>query len=142
MGINRVVISGNLTRDPELLATGGRTPVLRFGVAVSDRVRNKQTDKWEDRPNFVDCVVFGARAEALSKLLAKGRGVSIDGRLRYSAWETEDGQRRSRLEVVAENVVLAPRRDGDDKVLSAEDLASDYGAQPVDSDLADCDIPF
>lgn len=142
MGINRVVISGNLTRDPELLATGGKTPVLRFGVAVSDRVRNKQTNEWEDRPNFVDCVVFGSRAEGLSKLLAKGRGVTIDGRLRYSAWETEDGQRRSRLEVVAENVVLAPRRDGADKPLTAEELASDYGAQPIDSDLADGDIPF
>lgn len=141
MGINRVVISGNLTRDPELLATSGKTPVLRFGMAVNDRVKNQQTGEWEDRPNFVDCVVFGSRAEGLSKILSKGRGVTIDGRLRFSAWE-QDGQRRSRLEVVAENVVLAPRRDGADKPLSVEKLASDYGAQPIDSDLAGDDIPF
>ena len=124
MGINRVVISGNLTRDPELLATSGKTPVLRFGMAVNDRVKNQQTGEWEDRPNFVDCVVFGSRAEGLSKILSKGRGVTIDGRLWFSAWE-QDGQRRSRLVVVAENVVLAPRRDGADKPLSAEELAGD-----------------
>ena len=72
MSINRVNISGNLTRDPELRATGSGMQILRFGVAVNDRARNQQTGEWEDRPNFVDCVVFGNRADALSRLLSKG----------------------------------------------------------------------
>lgn len=110
MSINRVCISGNLTRDPELRSTAGGTEVLQFGVAVNERVKNPQTGEWEDRPNFVDCVMFGKRADALSKLLAKGSKVAIDGRLRYSSWE-KDGQRRSKLEVVAEDVELMSRQE-------------------------------
>lgn len=109
MSINMVCISGNLTRDPELRATGGGTSVLQFGVAVNERVKNPQTEEWEDRPNFVDCVMFGKRAEALSNLLEKGSKVAIEGRLRYSSWE-KDGQRRSKLEVVAEEVELMSRQ--------------------------------
>lgn len=110
MSINRVCISGNLTRDPELRSTAGGTEVLQFGVAVNERVKNPQTGEWEDRPNFVDCVMFGKRADSLSKLLAKGSKVAIDGRLRYSSWE-KDGQRRSKLEVVAEEVELMSRQE-------------------------------
>ncbi len=105
MSINQVTISGNLTRDPELRATGSGTQILHFGVAVNDRRRNQQTGEWEDYPNFVDCVVFGKRAEALSRLLSKGSKVAVSGRLRYSAWE-KDGARRSKLEVIAEEVDL------------------------------------
>lgn len=71
MSINRVNITGNLTRDPELRATAGGTQVLSFGVAVNDRRRNPQTGEWEDYPNFVDCTMFGTRAEAVSRFLAK-----------------------------------------------------------------------
>lgn len=109
MSINRVNISGNLTRDPELRATGSGMQILRFGVAVNDRARNQQTGEWEDRPNFVDCVVFGNRADALSRLLSKGSKVAIEGKLRYSSWETQDGQRRSKLEVVVDEVSSSPR---------------------------------
>ena len=107
--INSVAISGNLTRDPELRSTDGGTQVLTFGVAVNDRRRNQQTNEWEDVPNFVDCVVFGARAEALSRFLGKGSKVAVEGKLRYSSWE-RDGQRRSKLEVaVGEVEFLSPR---------------------------------
>lgn len=110
MSINRVNISGNLTRDPELKATAGGTSVLTFGVAVNDRRRNAQTGEWEDVPNFVDCVVFGARAEPLSRFLSKGSKVAIEGKLRYSSWE-RDGQRRSKLEVIVDEVeFLSPRQ--------------------------------
>ena len=68
MSINRVVVSGNLTRDPELRVTPGGTQVLGFGVAVNDRRRNQQTGEWEDYPNFIDCTMFGNRAEALSRM--------------------------------------------------------------------------
>lgn len=102
MSINRVNISGNLTRDPELRQGSG--PVLSFTVAVNDRARNKETGEWEDRANFVGCVVFGKRAESLASKLSKGSKVAVEGKLRYSSWETKDGQKRSQLEVIADEV--------------------------------------
>lgn len=107
MSINRVVVSGNLTRDPELRVTPGGTQVLGFGVAVNDRRRNQQTGKWEDYPNFIDCTMFGNRAEALSRILRKGMKVAIEGKLRYSSWEDKnDGGRRSKVEIIPDEVVL------------------------------------
>ena len=111
MSINRVNITGNLTRDPELRATAGGTQVLSFGVAVNDRRRNAQTGEWEDYPNFVDCTMFGTRAEAVSRFLAKGNKVAIEGKLRYSSWE-RDGQRRSKLEVIVDEIEFMSSRGG------------------------------
>ena len=108
MSINRVTISGNLTRDPELRATAGGTQVLSFGVAVNDRRRNPQNGEWEDYPNFVDCTMFGTRAEAVSRYLSKGSKVAIEGKLRYSSWE-RDGQRRSKLEVIVDEIEFLSR---------------------------------
>lgn len=108
MSINRVNISGNLTRDPELRATASGTQVLSFGVAVNDRRRNPQTGDWEDYPNFVDCTMFGTRAEAVSRYLSKGSKVAIEGKLRYSSWE-RDGQRRSKLEVIVDEIEFMSR---------------------------------
>lgn len=119
MSINRVNISGYLTRDCELRATQGGTQILGFGMAVNDRRRNQQTGEWEDIPNFVDCVAFGARAEALSKILKKGMKVAVDGKLRYSSWE-KDGQRRSKLEVVAEEIELMQQRQNDSEASRAQ----------------------
>lgn len=110
MSINRVNISGNLTRDPELRMTGSGTQILSFGVAVNDRRRNPQSGEWEDYPNFVDCVVFGARAEPLSRFLSKGSKVAVEGKLRYSSWEAKDGQKRSKLEVVVDEVEFLSSR--------------------------------
>lgn len=107
MSINRVVVSGNLTRDPELRATPGGTQVLGFGVAVNDRRRNQQTGEWKDYPNFIDCTMFGNRAEALSRILCKGMKVAIEGKLRYSSWEDKNGGgRRSKVEIIPDEVVL------------------------------------
>lgn len=112
MSINRVLISGNLTRDPELRQTGGGTQVLSFGVAVNDRRRNPQTGEWEDYPNFIDCTMFGARAEALSRYLSKGTKVAIEGKLRWSQWE-RDGQKRSKIEVIVDELeFMTSRNDG------------------------------
>jgi len=138
MSINRVVISGNLTRDPELRATAGGTSVLKMGVAVNDRKKNQQTGEWEDVPNFVDVTVFGARGEALSRFLAKGAKVAIEGKLRWSQWESKEGEKRSKLEVVADEVeFLSPREGG----------SSAYGAHAAEApdvtpdELGD-EIPF
>ena len=105
MSINRVVISGHLTRDPELRHTQSGTAVLGIGVAVNDRRKNQSTGEWEDCPNFIDCTMFGARAEAVSKLLSKGAKVAVEGKLRYSSWE-RDGQRRSKVEVLIDEIEI------------------------------------
>lgn len=108
MSINRVIVSGNLTREPELRMTQTGMQVLSLGMAVNDRRKNQQTGDWEDVPNFVDVKVFGNRAESLSRILAKGSKVCVEGKLRYSKWE-RDGQTRSKLEVVADEVELMPK---------------------------------
>ena len=139
MSINRVNISGNLTRDSELRATAGGVQVLRFGVAVNDRRRNPESGEWEDYPNFVECVMFGARAEAVGRYLLKGAKVAIEGKLRYSSWE-KDGQRRSKLEVIVDEVEFMSRAQQAD--------AGSYTPAPAPApvppvvDVYDEDIPF
>lgn len=113
MSVNRVTISGNLTRDPELRATPGGTQVLSFGVAVNDRRKNQQTGQWEDQPNFIDCTLFGNRAEALSRILRKGMKVAVEGRLRQSRWQDrQTGQNRSKIEVIPDEVDLMQQAGG------------------------------
>ncbi len=110
MSINRVVISGNLTRDPEIRSSQSGMNILTFGMAVNDRRRNAQSGEWEDYANFVDCVMFGNRADFLSRTLHKGMKVVVEGKLRYSSWE-RDGQRRSKLEVVVDDLdFVSPRQ--------------------------------
>lgn len=103
MSINRVIITGNLTREPELRRTQGGMAILSFGVAVNDRRRNQQTGEWEDYANFVDCTMFGNRAESLSNHLSKGTKVAIEGKLRWSQWD-QNGQKRSKLEVIVDDL--------------------------------------
>ena len=110
MSINHVVVSGNLTRDSELRRTTGGTAILGFGVAVNDRRKNQQTGEWEDYPNFIDCTMFGTRAEKLTGMLTKGTKVCILGKLRYMSWE-KDGLRRSKIEVIVDDIELMSRRD-------------------------------
>ncbi|MCL1880513.1 MAG: single-stranded DNA-binding protein [Actinomycetia bacterium] len=143
MSINKVMISGNLTRDPELRSTPSGTSVLTFGVAVNDRRKNASTGEWEDYPNYIDCTVFGSRAEALSRILVKGMKVAIDGRLHYSSWE-QDGKKRSKIDVTVDQVDFMSARGGS----GASDGGSGRGAQEVDIPPApeitvyDEDIPF
>lgn len=143
MSINRVSITGNLTRDPELRVTAGGTQVLSFGVAVNDRRRNPQTGEWEDYPNFVDCTMFGTRAEAVSRFLAKGNKVAIEGKLRYSSWE-KDGQRRSKLEVIVDEIEFMSQRQGAaaPAAVPVSTPAPAPAAVPPTVDLYDEDIPF
>jgi len=140
MSINHVNISGNLTRDPELRSTAGGTNILSFGVAVNDRHKNPQTGKWENVPNFIDCIVFGQRAEALSRFISKGVKVSIDGKLHYSSWETKDGQRRSKLEVVVEEIEFLSKSQT--TATTAQGQPSFAAPQAPEEELYDSDIPF
>lgn len=147
MSINRVNITGNLTRDPELRATAGGTQMLAFGVAVNDRRKNPQTGEWEDVPNFVDCIVFGSRAEAVSRFITKGSKVAIEGKLRYSAWETKEGQRRSKLEVIVDEIDFLSRQGQQVTSPAAEaakvaDVPAYAAPRALEPDLYDADIPF
>lgn len=111
MSINKVLITGNLTRDPELRETPSGFQVLNFGVAVNDRKKNQSTGQWEDYANFVDCTMFGNRAASVARFLAKGRKVAIEGKLRWSQWETQDGGKRSKLEVVVDELEFMNRNE-------------------------------
>ena len=136
MSINRVIISGNLTRDPELRSTAGGMQVLSMGVAVNDRRKNQQTGEWADVPNFVDCTMFGTRAESVSRYLSKGSKVSIEGKLRYSSWE-KDGQKRHKLEVVVDQIEFMSKGNG-----SAPAQPAAQGSVPPITDVYDENIPF
>lgn len=102
--MNRVILMGNLTRDAELRALPSGSPVLSFGIAVNDRVKNQQSGEWEDRPNFFDLTLFGPRAEKLAAYLTKGTKVAVDGKLRYRSWETPQGEKRSKVEVIVDDI--------------------------------------
>ena len=142
MSINRVMISGNLTRDAELRSTQSGMAIMGFGVAVNDRRKNPQTGEWEDYPNFVDCTMFDTRAEKLHQYLAKGTKVAIEGKLRYSSWE-QDGKRRSKLEVIVDELEFMSSRQGA-STAAAQQGAFPGGAQPQTAPAAayDEDIPF
>jgi single-strand DNA-binding protein len=103
---NKVILMGNLTRDPELRYAASGTAIASFGLAVNRRY--KQDDDWKEETCFVDIAVFGRQAENCSEYLSKGSPVLIDGRLNYRKWETEDGQNRSKLDVVANIVQFLP----------------------------------
>lgn len=103
MSINRVMCTGHLTRDPELRQTASGMSVLSFGIAVNDRRKNSQTGEWDDYANFLDCTLFGARADGVSQYIHKGSKVAIEGKLRWSQWETE-GQKRSKVEIIVDNL--------------------------------------
>lgn len=123
--INRVIITGRLTRDAELRATQSGASSLSIPLAVNDAVRNRDTGEWDERANYVDCVVFGRRAEALASRLKKGTGVTVDGKLRWSSWELKDGSKRSKLEVVVNELKLhssSSQGDGSAPELLDEDV--------------------
>lgn len=110
MSINRFIFSGNLTRDPELRATASGMPVLSFGAAINERIKDKQTGEYVDKPCFVDCTMFGNYGESMSRYLYKGLKVACEGKLRYSQWE-KDGQKRSKLDVIVDRIETMPKPD-------------------------------
>lgn len=129
MSINSVSISGNLGRDPELRVTPTGTSVLSLSVAVNNRVRDQQTGEWRDRANWVDVVVFGSRADAIAPFLAKGSKVAVSGRLRWSQWQDKQtGANRSKLEVVAGEVVFLTPQQGQGYAQTAQAQQPAYQA--------------
>lgn len=113
MGLNYTALSGNVTRDPEMRTTPGGTSILQVGLAFNDRRKNPQTQQWEDVPNYIDVIIFGNRAEAMSRILTKGMHIAVQGKLRWSSWEDKNGGgRRSKIELMADEIDLMSPRQG------------------------------
>ena len=109
--INRVIITGNLTKDPELRSLQSGTAVCKLRVAVNSR-RKDQSGEWVDKPNYFDVTVWGAQGENCATYLSKGRPVAVDGRLDWREWEAQDGSKRQSIEIIAESVQFLGSRDG------------------------------
>ncbi len=107
-GFNKVILMGNLTRDPELRYNPNGTAVANLSIALSRRY--KQGEELKEEVSYIDIVVWGKQAENCGQYLAKGRGVLVEGRLQQRRWETDDGQKRSKVEVVAQSVQFMPKR--------------------------------
>ena len=141
--INRVVLVGNLTKDPELRHTPGGTPVCGLRIAVNSR-RKDESGQWVDKPNYFSISVFGNQAESCTQYLSKGRPVAIDGRLEWREWQAQDGAKRESVEVVADSVqFLGSRQDGEGG--QPQFVPSGAGAPAEDADFgtaSDDDIPF
>jgi single-strand DNA-binding protein len=108
--INRVVLTGNLTRDPELRSTQSGTSVCSLRVACNTR-RKGPTGEWEEKPNFFDVTVWGAQGENCARFLTKGRPVAIDGRLEWREWQDKDGNKRQNIDIIADAVQFLGSRD-------------------------------
>jgi single-strand DNA-binding protein len=153
--INVVVITGNLTQDPELRHTGGGTPVCELRVAVNSRRKDGSTGEWVDKPNYFNVTVWGAQGENCATYLAKGRPVAVEGRLDWREWEAKDGGgKRQAVQIVANSVQFLGSRDGGGGGGNGNGFTpqSDTPADPSDfaeapagggsGDGGDDDIPF
>ena len=110
--VNVVVITGNLTKDPELRSTGGGTSVCELRVAVNSRRKDGQSGQWVDKPNYFDVVVWGAQGENCANYLSKGRPIAVEGRLDWREWEAKEGGKRQAVQIVANSVQFLGSRDG------------------------------
>jgi len=150
--INRVVLTGNLTRDPELRATGGGTSVCSLRLAVNTRRKNNSTGTWEEKPNYFDVTVWGAQGENCARFLSKGRPVAVDGRLEWREFQDKQGNQRQAIDIIADAVQFLGGRDdagggNGNGFTPRSDLpadTSDFAPAPTGGGSApdDDDIPF
>ena len=126
--INVVVISGNLTRDPELRHLDSGSAVCKLRVAVNGR-RKTQSGEWVDKPNYFDVTVWGGRGESCNQYLTKGSPLSVEGRLDWREWETPEGGKRQAVEIIANFVQFGPKRQeaGDEGSGSSEATGENNG---------------
>ena len=142
--INRVVLVGNLTRDPELRHTPSGTAVCNLRLAVNTR-RKDETGQWVDKPNYFDITVWGNQGERCAQYLSKGRPVAIDGRLEWREWETPEGNKRQAVDVVADTVQFLGGRGDGEGGSGGGYIAADASATPAGdfpTSPTDDDIPF
>jgi single-strand DNA-binding protein len=148
--VNRVVITGNLTRDPELRSLPSGTSVCKLRVAVNSRRKDAASGEWVDKPNYFDVTVWGAQGENCATYLSKGRPVAVDGRLEWREWEAQDGTgKRQAVEIIADSVQFLGSRDGqgagNGNAPPQSDVpadTSDFEAETASVGAKDDDIPF
>ena len=143
--INRVVITGNLTRDPELRSTGGGMSICSLRVAVNGRKKDAETGQWVDKPNYFDVTVFGAQGENCAQYLSKGRPVAVEGRLNWREWEGQDGNKRQAVDIIADTVQFLGSRDAPQSngVVESDVQVDTSDLEPAAAGAGkDDDIPF
>src|SRR6266550_892169 len=151
--INRVVLVGNLTRDPELRHTPSGMAVCSLRLAVNTRRKDGATGEWTEKPNYFDITVWGNQGENCAQYLSKGRPVAIDGRLEWREWEAQDGSKRQATDIIADSVqFLGSREDasagggfagnGASKGSETPVDEGDFQPAPVTGATGDDDIPF
>lgn len=150
MNINRVIITGNLTADPQLNTLPSGTPVCELRVAVNGR--RKDGDQWVDKPNYFTVKVWGNQGENAAKYLAKGRPVAVDGRLDWREWEDQSGNKRQSIDIIADTVQFLGGREGGGEgngggfapSAGVPVDQSDFQSNPVasTSSASEDDIPF
>ncbi len=145
--INRVVMTGNLTRDPELRSLPSGMSVCSLRIACNTR-RKGTSGEWEDKPNYFDVTVWGAQGENCARFLSKGRPVAIDGRLEWREWETQDGQKRQAVDIIADSVQFLGGRDdagAGNGFSQRSDVPiddRDFQVAPASAAAGEDDIPF
>ena len=147
--INRVVLTGNLTRDPELRTTPSGTSVCGLRVACNTR-RKDASGQWVDKPNYFDVTVWGAQGENCAQYLSKGRPVAVDGRLEWREWEDQQGNKRQAVDIIADSVQFlgSPAGEGNGnggRFTPQSDVpadTADFKTAPVGAGQSDDDIPF
>jgi single-strand DNA-binding protein len=149
VNINRVVLTGNLTRDPELRHTNGGMAVCSLRIAVNTRKKDAQTGEWGEKPNYFDVTVWGAQGENCANYLSKGRPVAIDGRLEWREYQTQDGQKRQSVDIIADSVQFLGSREGSEnggRFTPQSDVPADTQdfaqAPATGAGGSDDDIPF
>jgi single-strand DNA-binding protein len=148
--INSVVITGNLTKDPELRSTPSGTSVCKLRVAVNSRRKDGASGEWVDKPNYFDVTVWGAQGENCANYLSKGRPVAVQGRLDWREWETQEGGKRQAVEIIADSVQFLGSREGGggqgngNGFQAPSDVPADTSdfEQAATSGGSDEDIPF
>ena len=135
MNINRVTLTGNLTKDPESKLVG-ENQLTKLRVAVNGR--KKVDGVWADDPNYFDVIIWGKQAENAAQYLSRGRGVAVDGRLNWREWETDDGSKRQSVEIVAQSVQFLGGND-ERPTVEREVVATAPAAAAA---VAEDDIPF
>ena len=145
--INRVVLVGNLTKDPELRTTPSGTSVCKLRVAVNTRQKDSSTGEWGDKPNYFDVTVWGNQAESCAQYLSKGRPIGVDGRLDWREWDAQDGTKRQAIEIIADTVQFLGSRGDNPAAAGGEGnqfVPAGAAAERADfpAAAADDDIPF
>ena len=143
--INRVVLVGNLTKDPELRHTPSGTAVCSLRLAVNTRRKDSATGEWTEKPNYFDITVWGNQGESCAQYLSKGRPVAVDGRLEWREWDAQDGTKRQAVEIIADSVQFLGSRGDAEGGGQPQFVPAGAAAQTENADFAagaDDDIPF